>query len=58
MEKEIVGIQKLDSITVKSVTLLSYCVKLCKLAYKLFSENVFQHSKKSQKLRTTISQDD
>ena len=57
-KNEIVGIQKLEYITDKSVTLLSYCVKLCKPAYKLFFENVFQHLKKSQKLRTTISQDD
>ena len=57
-KNEIVCIQKLESITNKSVTLLTYCVKLCKPANKLFSENVFQHRKKSHKLRTTISQDD
>ena len=45
-KNEIVGNQKLDSITDKSVTLLSYCVKPCKPAYILFSENVFQHPKK------------
>ena len=42
-KNEIVGIQKLESITDKSVTLLSYCVKPCKPVYKLFSEKVFEH---------------
>ena len=46
-KNEIVGNQKLVSITDKSVTLLSYCVKPYKPAYILVSENVFQHPKNS-----------
>lgn len=46
-KNEIVGNQKLVSITDKSVTLLSYCVKPCKPTYILVSENVFQHPKNS-----------
>ena len=63
MKNEIVGIQKLESITDKLVALLNYCVKPCRPIYKLFSEKVFEHSNKSQekwqqKLGKTISHDD
>jgi hypothetical protein len=55
-KNEIVGIQKLESITDKSVTLLSYCVKPCKPVYKLFSEK-YLNIQIARKMATQIRED-